>query len=504
MATQAHKVDHASLFADGRYFAQIPVAGKITPPSETLPIKDIVVSVAKQLIGDNYTLREDIAAPKSDDAFAVYNILTQLLPVLSEQSKWYWERAGLSFASMLESAKYPIHSQTSHLIFWWARLGGINGPTVKGTTKEEITECTRDGACTEFSWVVPRDTDPTSPCNRKIRLAIDPFHPDLKTRLAGGATSDYLWSTVGGMGLVTQEGGKGWKDAIEKWMFPGLETNEQVVPGCTYFIGFDFNPSGVITLKHYFMPPAADPNVDPMFKCTVNRLTWDLSAWRTIVPQLEPSIMEPLNFFLDYLDNEGKDAALMFPMVAFDSCPVEKNRLKLYLWSPKHTIKDIVYNMTMGGKLKGKIYDDAMVDMRKLCKHIFPYATNDDIELKNQHVIDDVPEAYQEDQPGRHDCGLLYYYEMFAGDPVPYPKVYFLMDFFGKDDKTTADAVEAYLTEVGKPGEPGWFASDLLRANPHRQKDYGTRTGTATALAFGLNPSGCDLTGYYSSEVFRR
>ncbi|KAF8146896.1 tryptophan dimethylallyltransferase-domain-containing protein [Mycena galopus ATCC 62051] len=499
----SHVIDHAALWADGKYFAQVPVAGKITPPPETWSVEKIVISVAKQLLGDSYKLREDVVAPAAD-GFEVYNILTQVLPVLSEQSKFYWEKAALSLASMLASAKYPIHSQTSHLIFWWARLGGINGPTVKGTTKEEITECTRDGACTEFSWVIPRDTDPEGPCNRKIRFAIDPFHPDLKTRLAGGRTSDYLWSDVGGMGLVSQEGGKGWKDTIEKWCFPGLQTNDQVVPGCTYFIGFDLNPSGSITLKHYFMPPAPDPNVDPVFKSTVNRLTTDISPWKSVCEALDPSLLGPLNVLIDYLANEGKDSGLMFAMMAFDSCPVEKNRLKLYLWTPKHTIKDIVQNMTMGGKLKGPVYDTAIEDLHKLCKHVFPYATDDDVELKNQHVIDDVPEAYQEDQPGRHDCGLLYYYEIFVGEPIPFPKVYFLMDFFGKDDLSTAKAVEAYLTDVGKPGKPGWFVDDLARANPHRHKDMSTRTGTATALAFGLTPTGCDLTGYYSSEVFRR
>jgi hypothetical protein len=138
---------------------------------------------------------------------------------------------------MLSTAKYPIHAQTSHLIFWWARLGGINGPTVKGTTKEQISEFTRDGSCTEFSWVLPPKTDPKGPCNRKVRFGIDPFHPDLRTRLAGGATTDFLWSDVGGMGLVSQEGGKDWKDILEKWLFPNLESTEQVVPGCTYFVG---------------------------------------------------------------------------------------------------------------------------------------------------------------------------------------------------------------------------------------------------------------------------
>ncbi|KAJ6497587.1 aromatic prenyltransferase [Mycena sanguinolenta] len=403
---------------------------------------------------------------------------------------------------MLATAKYPIHAQTSHLVFWWARLGGINGPTIKGTSKEQLSEFTRDGSCVEFSWVIPSDTDPTAPANRKIRFGIDPFHPDLRTRLSGSTVTDYLWSEAGGLGIVSQKGGKDWRDKIEKWLFPNLEHPEQVVPGCTYFVGFDLEPSGNITLKHYYMPPAPDPNVEHAFKSATNRLTSDLSPFRSIVGDLEPSLTKPLDVLIDFLANEGKDSGLLFAMVACDLKPLKDNRLKLYMWTPRHTLKQIIHNMTLGGKLKGPKYDADIADLTKLFKNLFPYAANDENkELYSQHIIDDVPEAYQEEQPGRHDAGLLYYFELFVGEPNPYPKVYFLMDFFGKNDFTTAQSVEGFLKEVGKPGEPGWFPGDIARACPHR--DLSARTGTQTGFSFGIKPKGWDVTGYYSPEVFR-
>ncbi|KAJ7153583.1 tryptophan dimethylallyltransferase-domain-containing protein [Mycena crocata] len=497
----SHIIDHKALWADKRYFAQVPVAGKITPPPETASIEETVYSVAKQLLGDSYKLREGVVASGDADGFEVYRLLTEILPVLSEQSKFYWEKAARILASMLATAKYPLHAQTSHLIFWWARLGGINGPTVKGTTKEQLSEFTRDGSCIEFSWVVPPKTDPKGPCNRKIRFGIDPFHPDLRTRLAGGATTDWLWSEEGGMGLVSQKGGKQWKDVMEKWLFPNLQTTEQVVPGCTYFVGFDMEPSGSITLKHYYMPPAPDPNVEHDFKSATNRLTSDLTPFQSLVKELHPPLLEPLNMLIEYLNGDGKDAGLLFAMMACDLCVLEKNRLKLYLWTPKHTLKEIERNMTLGGKLKGPVYENAMTDLKKLFKHLFPYATDENTELVSQHVIDDVPEAYDEEQPGRHDAGLLYYYEFIVGHPQPFSKIYFLMDFFGKNDLVTAQSVEGFLTELGKPGEPGWFPSDIARAHPHR--DLSTRTGTQTGFSFGIKPKGWDVTGYYSAEVFR-
>ncbi|KAK7057606.1 7-dimethylallyltryptophan synthase [Favolaschia claudopus] len=495
------KIDHAALFADSKYFAQLPTFGKITPPPETSSVKDTVFSVAKQLLGEHYKLREDVVPSKNPDGSEVYDLLTQALPVLSEQSKFYWERAARTLASMLDTAKYPIHSQTSHLVFWWARLGGLNGPTVKGQTKEQLSEFTRDGSCVEFSWVIAPDTEPTGPCNRKIRFGIDPFHPDLTTRLAGGAVTDYLWSEAGGLGIVSQKGGKDWRDKVEKWLFPNLESTEQVVPGCTYFVGFDLEPSGSITLKHYLMPPAPDPNVDHVFKSATNRLTSDLAPFRPIVAQLHPSLSAPLEVLIDFLSNEGKDSGLLFAMVACDLKPLKDNRLKLYMWTPRHTLKQIVHNLTLGGKLKGPKYDADIADLKKLFKNLFPYATDENIELHSEHLIDDVPEAYQDEQPGRHDAGLLYYFELFVDEPNPYTKVYFLMDFFGKNDLKTAQSVEGFFKEIGKPGQPGWFAGDIGRAVPHR--DLAARTGTQTGFSFGIKPKGWDVTGYYSPEVYR-
>jgi hypothetical protein len=43
-----------------------------------LSIEEAVISVAKQLLGDSYKLREDIVAPKDADGLEVYRILTQV------------------------------------------------------------------------------------------------------------------------------------------------------------------------------------------------------------------------------------------------------------------------------------------------------------------------------------------------------------------------------------------------------------------------------------------
>ncbi|KAF8143739.1 aromatic prenyltransferase [Mycena galopus ATCC 62051] len=391
-------------------------------------------------------------------------------------------------ASMLSTAQYPIHAQTSHLVFWWARLGGLNGPTVKGTSKETLSEFTRDVSCVEFPWVIPRDTDSTGPCNRKILFIIDPFHPDVTTRLAGGVVTDYLWSEAGGMGIVSQKGGKDWKEKLDKWLFTNLESPDQVVPGCSYFVAFDLEPSGSIALKHYYIPPPPDPNVVHVFKSAIGRLESDLSPFRPIVAALDPSLTQPLEALIDFLANEGKDSGLLF--------------LMFYMWTPRHSFKQLIHNTTHGGRLNGPKHEADIADLTKLFNSLFPYAaTDENMELRSQHSVHDVPKAYQEDQGGRHDSGLVYYFELFVGEPNPCPQVYFFMDFFGKNDLTIAQSVENFLKEVGKPCESCWLPGDISRACPHR--DLSARTGTQTAVSFGIKPKGWDVTGYYSPEVFR-
>ncbi|KAK7045147.1 7-dimethylallyltryptophan synthase [Favolaschia claudopus] len=495
----AHYIDHKALFADGRFFAQLPIIQKFSPPLTSLGVVDTVLCVTKQLLGGSHQICEDISVNEDGNRLQVYEILTQALPVLSEQSKFYWERAARTLASMLDTAKYPIHAQTAHLVFWWARLGGLNGPTVKGTSQEHLSEFTRDGSCVEFSWVIPTDTEPDAPCNRKIRFGIQPFHPVDAIRLSGAVVIDWLWSAVGGMGLVSQEGGKDWKDKIEKWIFPKRESDEQVVPGSTYFIAVDLEPSGSITLKYYCMPPLPDPSADPQFESPTGRLISDLTPFKPLVEFLDPSLVKPLEGLIKFLNET--DSGLSLAGVACDLKPLEDNRLKLYMWTPNQTLKHVIENLTLGGKLHGQKSDDDIAAFKTLYKNLFPYAVmNETVELKDGHEIDDVPEAYA-GKVGRHTMGMVYYFELFVGEPNPYPKVYFLMDLLGKNDLDTAQNVESFFKEVGKPGQPGWLVNDIARAHPHR--DLAERTGTQTGFSFGIKPKGWDITGYYSPEVFR-
>ena len=153
----------------------------------------------------------------------------------------------------------------------------------------------------------------------------------------------------------------------------------------------------------------------------------------------------------DYLQNEGVPSRLRFIAIASDLVPLERNRLKLYFfpWAD-HSFKDVVRDMTLGGRLKGPIVDDSMANMRKLYRRLFPENADDE-------------DALMKPRDGGVG-GLSYYYEFIVGQREPSPKVYFDMSNYGVSDLETTKAVERFMADVGKPASEGWYTSSLERA----------------------------------------
>ncbi|KAI4523294.1 hypothetical protein K525DRAFT_196724 [Schizophyllum commune Loenen D] len=392
---------------------------------------------------------------------------------------------------MLESAKYPVRVQTSHLLFWWARLGGLNGVPKLGHAKETRTMWVRDGSNTELSWQIPANTDPNEEANRRVRFAIDPFHPETGLRLAGGGVIDWLWGE-GGMGLIDHEGTKEWKDKMEKWLFPNLPSSTTPVPGCHYAVALDLEPDGLIGLKQYYLPPrprGAHASYEDAngIQVTMTNHQGDLEPLRPLLKELNPSLEAPFDVMRDYVNGPGESSKLKFLVVACDLVPDDKNRLKIYYFPlAQHTFKDVLRDMTLDGKLNGPIIAEAMDKLRLFYKCLFPNNSDDDLLQPFDGGVG----------------GLSYYYELIPGHPLPCPKVYFDMSNYGENDLKTTQAVEAFFAAVGKPNaQPGWYSQSMQRAFSHRP--LGKRAGIQTGVTFGLKPSGkWQITGYMSTEVF--
>ncbi|KAG6907369.1 hypothetical protein DXG01_009190 [Tephrocybe rancida] len=492
-----YDIDWLALWKDGRYFAQLPPSGAPkTQMASDGTIVGEVLAVATGLLGASYKLGAVSLPFEPEKYLEVYDIL----PTLSEQSTFWWRRAARSLASQLATARYPIRAQASHLIFWWARLGGLMGVTsAQARTGDQMDTCTSDGSNLEFSWAIPHDTDPEEEANRRIRFTIDPFHPERGHRIAGGAVLDHLWSDEGNMGLIKKEdGSKDWKDIVEKWLFPDIEHSGEFVEGTTYMIAFDMEPSGEINLKMYYLTPYTPlPGTEPKNRATAYRVSDDMEPFARLVKDLHPSLEAPLKMVVDFVHGDGKDSKMKFIMIACDVTRSEKNRLKIYLLSERTTLKDMIYDMTLGGQITGPRVDDAVENFTKFFTRLFPYTKTEESEIRLENNINGEDEAGRLRRDGVH---MMYYYELFVGQPVPFSKIYFFMDHFSKHDYDTAQATELFFKDVGKPGESGWMAEALAHAYSHRPLNK--RNGIHTMVSFGTKPTGWEVTNYYSPELF--
>ncbi|KAG6887979.1 hypothetical protein C0995_011262 [Termitomyces sp. Mi166 len=394
-----------------------------------------------------------------------------------------------ALASQLATAKYPIRAQASYLVFWWARLGGFMGVTSAGArVGEEQGSMTSDGSKFEFSWAVPYDTDTTEGSNRRIRFTIDPLHPERGHRIAGGGVLDYLWSPEGSMGIVKDEpGSKDWKDILEKWLFPDIKSTEEFVEGTTYMIAFDLEPSGEITLKQYYVPPHPAPP----------------EPFKRLVKDLHPSLEAPFNMFVDFVHGDGKDSRMKWFLIACGVTRFEKNRLKVYVLSERTTLKDMIYDMTLGGRITGPRVDVAMANFSKFFSHLFPYVKNEESNIKVQNNDERaVPTDSETGGIWRTITNPL------SVNPSHTPS---------KNDYETARSTESFFKDVGKPGEEGW----MVKALGHAKLSQFTVSAVCRFIQTSQSPSspgeeewsshngiirneatGWEVTNYYSAEIF--
>ncbi|KAG6848991.1 hypothetical protein H0H93_012160 [Arthromyces matolae] len=500
-----YTTDFQKLWRDGRFFAQIPVHSILhdKAPSDGTLVGE-VIAVANQLVGGAYKLGNVSPSFKPSKDLEVFEVLTQasipiqILPTLSEQSTYFWDRAARPLASQLATARYPIRSQASHLVFWWARIGGLMGVTsIEARVGCQGTSATTDGSNIEYSWSIPRTTDPLADSNRKIRFSIDPYHPEQGHRIPGGGVLDYLLSDEGSLGLIQNEpGNKEWKRIIEQFLFPDV-TSEESLDGTTYGVAFDMTPSGAIGLKMYYVPPLPPPaGVESKTRVTVYRRAANLEPMMNLAYDLHPLLKAPFRALIDYTNNEGKSGGMAFSIIAFDIARPEKNRVKLYMKIDRTKLSDIISDMTLGGRITGPQIEDAMANLTKFFKRLFPYVNDEDPELK---VLPLKPEPNGIIDP-RKTLHMLYYYEFVIGEPLPYAKVYFFMDRLGTNDYETARATELFLRDAGKPGEEGWMVNGLAHAYSHRPLE--ARTGIHTAVGFATKPRGWEVINYYTPEFF--
>jgi DMATS type aromatic prenyltransferase len=317
-----------------------------------------VAKTVQSILGSSHELNLDpgfdsVDGPKD---LLIYEVLSQILPFPSAQSKFYWNLFCRSFASMLETANYPHRAQTIHLTYLFARVIGMMGSDVKPTN---LTMLTADGSTCEGSWVIPTDSSPkVGEVNRHVRLTIQPTDPRTGKFLRGSQVLDYLSSTVGSLGVVVvKDGYMDWRLEIEKFLFGSEDEDDsadECPPGTGFFLGLSLLPSGQIALKAYYQPCVAPKDTDtlPLTKSPVYITSKDFSPLSSVLHACHPTLVDQFSLMLEYIDTLEDRLKPQFHMFGFDIVAPLKNRIKIYFQTrTSSSWNDIVRNFTLGGRL---------------------------------------------------------------------------------------------------------------------------------------------------------
>ncbi|KAG7087515.1 hypothetical protein E1B28_013476 [Marasmius oreades] len=430
----------------------------------------------------------------------------------SNQSYFYWQKVVLPFAQMLDTSNYPLPIQIAFVLFVYARVVPFLGPD---TFSMPPSIMTLDGSPIELSWIIPSSNlkGPTADDkpNRTVRFAIEPRDPMTGKFHKGARMLDYYISQLGNFGgmVKIEDDGMLWRRKIEKFMFPeegdfrGEEVGEEVLPGSRFMLGMDFNPSGVIVLKAYyvaFRAPPWDPASPPLnTQSPVFLGDIDLSPFRKLAEELDSSLVEPFDLLMEYTNSIDKELRPAFEIVATDCLTPSKNRLKIYCRTMKGTSWDDAKNgFTLGGRLNGPEMEGVIKVLETLWDTMFPDAIQN--HSKPLERSKDVVKAEKNLHPLG---GLLYYYEFVPGQNLVFPKVYLPIRVYSANDLNVCEALERFYRRIGLAEHlsEGWFVQEVSKSYSHRPLDTPGKS-IQTYMTFSMKKHGWELTSYFSPEVW--
>ncbi|GLB43012.1 putative tryptophan dimethylallyltransferase [Lyophyllum shimeji] len=494
-----------TLAGDPRFFAQIP------PSTSSLKSKleclrgdghDYVMKAASTVLGSDFKFNPPSIIDDSEaTGLAIYDTLTKILPARSPQSVFFWRKFGRCFASMLDTAEFPISSQISFLTFVYARLLGMMGPLEAVGPGSLMTF---DGSPVELSWVMPRGgSSSQTGADRQLRFAIEPIDPRSGKLLRGSEVLKYLTSPNGSLGLVRcDKTALDWSMITQDFLYPDNEVSQS---GKRFFVGFDFSRSGDIVLKTYYLPSLRPTCDDFHHHPKVPRLNlWDVeySPLRDLVARLDPTLLKSLDVLISYVEDVDVPFKPRVQILSMDCVPNEVNRLKLYCRPTQGSSwSDARRAFTLGGRLTSAKMDRALARLEMLWNLLFPFADS-----RSSHDLDDSRTHRTRDchrgTPDHPTGGLLYYYSLVPGSDIVLPKIYLPVARYCRNDLAIAEALEQFHAIDGRGTcEQGWVSREVSAAYNHR--DLSERTGIHTYVTFALKKNyEWELTTYFSPEVW--
>ncbi|KAF7502868.1 hypothetical protein GJ744_004963 [Endocarpon pusillum] len=456
--------------ADMNGITKATPSGKIrnTPPS---------TSCGKvQYSCDTTTAISRNSAPSTD----AFQILSAWLRPSNDDARFWWHMIGSHLALLFQEAGYDIHSQYGSLLFLYHSVVGRMGPRPSSSGSPQFWKSfmTDDFTPIEYSW--SWDTPKAPP---KIRFSIEAIGPDAGTKIdpfnqamtmelarhVNAVAPDVDWDLFNHFRkeFCSQEL---WESACVEGH------NPQESHSSSMFMAFEMNKRDV-AVKAYFVPVKAEQTGQSR-----------LSVVSDSIRSLErPDFRLPAYHHISAFMTDHPDGSqLEIVGIAVDCVLPKTSRLKVYVRSPRTSFDSVCTVMSMGGK--SSIFSPAtLIDFKKLWQ--LTLGLDEDFASdENLH-------------PKRHQtAGILYNFDIKAGNILPEPKVYIPVKHYAPNDLAVAKGLASYLSLMGRDRFMDGYMRALEGMCNHRSLD--SQCGLQTYISCSVKKEQLVLTSYFSPEVY--
>lgn len=442
-----------------------------------------------------------------DPGLFFWEVISDYFPGEDSDVQFWWHTTGLPLARMLSKASYTIELQIHQLLFYRFYVApelGV-GPNDKGAPSRWKSFMTDNHTPVEFSWDWGRGKDePTirysiEPISFGAGTSSDPFNEYATDRVVQSLQKlfpnvDLAWFYHFSEKLLAfdkpnrfknpnQGFLKSWgKDyrlplrdyamvkairqiaiALNHIIWKGSKTD--AVPATTRFsrpghrkttqnrsqlhhqpsmtkltdnsrsfLAFDIYPGSVV-VKAYFMPTSL------AFRTAQNPLDLLTNSISTLVPSV-PNTFPAFPLLHTYITKHPIGSTLKLEILSVDCVSPSENRIKIYLRTHLTSFSSVRNIMTLGNLQSSSDHTlkRGLDELEKLWKLV--------LGTDNLRSDDELQSLVH------RTAGVLYYFEIRAGQEFPVAKVYIPVRHYGKSDLATLEGLGRYLR--GR-GQGPWF-----------------------------------------------
>lgn len=378
---------------------------------------------------------------------------------------------------MMQQAGYDPHSQYEGLLFHFLYIIGRLGPRPRepGPPRHWKSFMTDDFSPLEYSWSWDFDGSPP-----KIRYSIETISP-----IAGTPADPFNQAMT--RDLIDQLNFE--RPGINWQWFEKLSTVFQDRcnrPSCftknnnpsSILLAFELH-KGEIATKAYFVPVKAE-------QLGVSRFTVLTEGVQTL--EGDTFKFPAYQRFLDFVSTSKPSSQVEVIGAAIDCMDPEKSRLKLYVRSPETSLDSVCTMLSMNDELdtlSGGAYEELKAVWYLVLGLEQDHATSENLKSKLHET-----------------SGVLYNFDIKAGNAAPETKVYIPVRHYGKNDLAIARGLVAYLKSQGRDQ----YASGYLRALEglctHRPLE--SECGLHTYISIAFKKGKLAFTSYFSPEIYHK